>query len=111
MTVISVADITNRGMDETGNEAYKRYHELDRDVMSTREVLESDGRNLVVNNIITKNGTHCDRNELLRELAEQERVMELIRVWDAQVRSKWIDMAASRSSRRAAARLRAAGSR
>ena len=111
MTVISVADITNRGTDETGNEAYRPYHALYRDFMSTRDVLESDGRNVVVNIINTKNGTHCDRNELLRELAEQERVMELIRVWDAQVRSKWIDMAASRSSRRAAARRRADGSR
>ena len=75
-TVISESDITNRDADESGPEAYTRYQDLVRDFAASRDVLESDGPNLVNGHLNSVSGVMCRRADLLEALRQQEEERE-----------------------------------
>ena len=71
-TVLKESDLTHREEQETGVECYKRYQDLVKDFMSTRDVLGSDGPNLVNGHLNSVSGTLCHRADLLAALQQQE---------------------------------------
>ena len=68
MEVISAADITKREKEESGVEDFARYQDLLKAFVATRDVLTSDGPNMVSGGINTKRGALMDREELFAEL-------------------------------------------
>ena len=70
--VISAADLTNRNVDESGEQCRLRYQDLVRAFMENRDVLKSDGPNIVNGHLKTTSGALCNREDLLRDLRRWE---------------------------------------
>ena len=71
-TVINASDLTNRGPNENGDECYTRYKDLVNDFMKSRDVLRSDGPNIINGHLNTTSGALCNREDLLRDLQRRE---------------------------------------
>lgn len=71
-SVITASDLTNRDVDETGEQCYTRYQDLLKDFAASRDILKSDGPNLVNGHINSKTGVLCHREDLLAELKARE---------------------------------------
>lgn len=74
--VITESDLTNREENETGTDAYKRYQDLVKDFMKTRDVLQYDGPNFINGHFNSTSGSLCNRADLLEDLERHEEARE-----------------------------------